>query len=141
MSSHIVYLIIAPSIPLVAALVLRHLFAAFLRQSMECFTGTSLQKAFSLTIGTRMAVTNGLIFCLATLMFAGCTFLKLPWLLTAAPGVVGVVAALIATIRITRETLAINVLAAGVVGLVCFAGGNLPLIVLFPAALSVAAIT
>ncbi len=138
LSTQAAYMFIVPCVPIVAAIGLRYLFAAFLRQSAACFADMTLPNTATLKLGTRIAVKNGLIFGLAALLFIGSTILDLPWPVTAAAGVFGVVTALVATIAIVRNALGTDVLPSGLIGLVTFTGGNVPLIFLSPAILAVA---
>lgn len=138
MRTQIACLIIAPTVPLLAAFGLRYLFAIALRESVACFAGRVLQRDSTMLIGTRIAVKNAIIFAVAGLLFVGCTSLRLPWPLMAAPGVLGILGALFATIWVVRDSLGMKVPIAGVIGVVSFAGGNLPLILLVPAILALA---
>ena len=136
MRTQIAYLIIAPAVPLLAAFGLRYLFAIALRESVAWFAHLVLQRESTRVIGARLAMRNGLILALAGFLFVACTSLKLPWPVIAATGVLGILGALVATIWIIRDSLKIDVPTAGLIGLVSFAGGNLPLILLVPAMLA-----
>ncbi len=139
MSTPVAYIFIAATVPIIAAVGLRYLFAVFLRQSAACFADLTIPDPATLKIGTRIAVKNGLIFACAVLVFTGSTMLHLPWLVTATAGVLGVVVGLVATISIVRNTLGTEPCPSALISLLTFAGGNLPLILLSPAIVAVAA--
>ena len=140
MRTEIISLTMAMPALLLAAIGLRYLFARFVQESTELFTDLDLSKETALDIGTRMAIRNCVIYSLAAFFFTLSTILHLPALVTAATGVAGVLAALAVTIAIVRATLDVDPLPASLIGLISFAGGGLPLIVLIPAILSIATI-
>lgn len=140
MLGRITFLIIAVLAPVLAAPFLRHLFAMFLRQSAELFSNVALERSATLTIGSRMALNSGLIFATSVLLFVGCMTLNVPWELTAAVTVIGILSALAVCILIIRASLDVDPLPAGAIGLVSFAGGNLPFILVYPAALGLSSL-
>ena len=94
-------------------------------------TPTSCSRVMNLS--TRL---YAVILAAAALLFGGCALLSLPWWVTAAPAVAGVLASLVATIRLIREHFDFDLLTAGAIAVVSFAGGNLPFILLVPATLA-----
>jgi hypothetical protein len=140
MRTEIASMILAPCLPLLSVVGLRYLFATFLRERALWFADLTIPRAAALVIGTRMALKTCTICGLAIFLFAIGSILRLPAPITAAPAALGVLAAVVVAIRIARQTLGIRALPAGLIGVVSFAGGGLPLIVLFPALLSLATV-
>ena len=136
MHTEIAYMIGVPFVPLFATFGLRYLFAAFLRDSADWFADIRLPAPIALEIGTQMAVLNCLIYAAAGLSFVVGLTVGLPAYLIVGPAVLGILAAIAFTIRLVRDSLGLDLLTASPIGLVSFAGGGLPLILLFPAILA-----
>ena len=111
---------------------LRPLFGLFLREGTELFTDVNLERALSVRIGHLLAITNVVVFVLAWSTVVGCAWLKWPPLAGGLLAALGVVIALGFTIWSVRNRVGIVGQEMVLVGLVAFAGGNLPLIVIVP---------
>lgn len=129
-----IVLFIAPVIlsPAVVA-VLQLLFPTFLKEGAKLFTAIDLPGSLARKVGMDIAVRCVGIFVLCWIAGYGCRLLEWNYLLTVGFAIGGVMLALLGTIMLVRKRLAIRSWSDAVlVGLVAFAGGNLPLFVLIP---------
>lgn len=113
--------------------VLQMLFPIFLKEGAKLFTAMELPGSMARKVGTDIAVRDvgTLVLCWAAGF--GCHMLQWHYLLTVGFAVGGVLLALLGTITLVKKKLAIRSWTdAGFVGLVAFAGGNLPLFVIIP---------
>lgn len=123
--------------PLVAgpAMVLgvRHLFALFVRQAADLFLAREIHRAWAMTLGTDVAAFNVSIFALAWWATVALCCLDVSGVFVAVPLAAGVGIAIVCTVLTVKARLTLDMREALMVGLLTFAGGNLPLIVLLPA--------
>jgi len=115
---------------------LRPLFGLFLREGTELFTDINLERALSLRIGHFLAIINVLIFVVAWSSAVGSAWIEWPPLIGGLLAAGGVLLALGITIWSVRNRVGIVGQEMVLVGLVTFAGGNLPLIVVVPLVLA-----
>jgi hypothetical protein len=111
---------------------LRPLFAIFLREGLELFTDISIARPLSEGIGRAMANANVVMLLLAWLGAFGARVLEWSISAAAAVAVLGVLLALATTIRMMKTRVSIMGHRAVLVGLLTFAGGNLPIFLLVP---------
>ena len=133
--------VLSIAIPVVLAIpatwLLRPLFARFLREATQLFTGKGLAMQQSIVLGSRIAIVNMLVFLIFWCATYGCWHVDGPFLLTVALAVSGVLLGVIATVGIVQNDLNIQGSDGVYVGLITFVGGNLPLIFIVPTVLVV----
>jgi hypothetical protein len=117
-------------------LVLRPLFALFVRLGAELFTDVEARPSLCRAIGHYLAVFNVAIFIVTWSACWGCRFLEWPKLAGGGIGALGFLIALAVTVHLVRKFLDLRESLAILVGLVAFGGGNLPLIILVPAVMA-----
>lgn len=109
------------------------LFPIFLREGAKLFTATDLPGKVSRKVGTDISMRCVIIFTLSWIAGYGCRLLDLNYVLTVGFAVGGVFLALLGTITLVKKKLAIRSWSdSALVGMITFAGGNLPLFVLVP---------
>ncbi len=111
---------------------LRPLHGLFLREGVEMFTEVNLERGLSNRIGHILSITNVIIFLMAWIGAYGSRLLEWPRTVSALLAIGGVFCALAITVWNVRDRVGIVGKPAMLVGLVVFAGGNLPVIVLIP---------
>jgi hypothetical protein len=116
----------------VGVLLLRPLFAMFLRLGADLFTDVDARTSLCRAIGHYLAVFNVAIFIVTWSACWGCRFLEWPKLVGGGIGALGLLIALAVTIHLVRRFLDLRERLAVLVGLVAFGGGNLPLFVIVP---------
>jgi hypothetical protein len=116
----------------VGVLLLRPLFAIFLRLGADLFTDVDARPSLCKAIGHYLAVFNVAIFIVTWSACWGCRFLEWPKIVCGGIGTLGVLIALAVTVHLVRKFLDLRETLAVLVGLVAFGGGNLPLIILVP---------
>ena len=116
----------------VAALGTRRLFAVFFREGAALFTGTEVHRELAHGAAMSMAINNALIFSLAWWAAVGISAAGQSMFLIVAPFIAAVLAGVWATTAAVRSKLHASAGDAWLVGLLVFAGGNLPLIVIMP---------
>lgn len=120
----------------VAVILLRHLFAMFLTEGIELFGTISLAREDALVLGSMMAKLNVAVLLVAWLALFTCTRFEMsPWLCMAI-ALTGLTAALLLTMGVIRTNLGIHGNALIVVGMLAYAGGNLPIIIVVGALLA-----
>jgi hypothetical protein len=117
--------------PLIA-LLSRHLFALFVREGTSLFVGLEMHKEWSLTLGTPIAIANAIIFSLGWWASVALGALDVPSISVAAPLIVALALALFITYILVKDKLHLETGDAFLVGLLAFAGGNLPVIIAMP---------
>ncbi|MCZ6837522.1 MAG: hypothetical protein O7G85_17230 [Planctomycetota bacterium] len=125
-------LLVAPVIlsPLIIFL-LRMLFPYFLQEGAKLFTAIELPGSLARKVGTDIAIRNVIIFVVCWVASYGCTLLEFHYSWSILIAVSSVFLALFFTITLVKGRLSIRSWSdAGLVGLVAFAGGNLPLFIL-----------
>ena len=114
---------------------LRPLFSIFLREGAELFADLTLEKRLSDGISRVLARWNVFIFVLAWMSAFGSYLGTHKWTWGALIIVAGVLGALGLTIRQVRSRVGVVGRPALLIGLLAFAGGNLPLFLIVPIAL------
>ncbi len=122
----------------VAAWWLRHTFRFFLQEGAELFGGLVLGRADAVSVGSLMAKINVVILLVAWLALFTCQCLDQPAVLNALVGIGGLVAALLMTIFIVRMNIEVQGPTLWLVGLIAFAGGNLPVFIVVAMAMALA---
>lgn len=88
-------------------------------------------------LGLSLAKANVTVICILWLAVFGSRWLEWPMLATAAIAIVGVLIALWISIEIVRHGLSVHGWNAVQIGLLSFAGGNLPLIICAATAMAI----
>ncbi|MCH8004895.1 MAG: hypothetical protein IH888_01540 [Planctomycetes bacterium] len=112
-----------------AAWGLRHTFRFFLQEGAELFGGVALGRADAVSVGSLMAKINVVILLVAWLALFTCHCLHQVGMLIAMVGIGGLTAALLMTVFIVRLNIEVQGPTRWMVGLIAFAGGNLPVFV------------
>ncbi len=120
-----------------AAWGLRHTFRFFLQEGTELFGGLVLGRADAVSVGSLMAKINVVILLVAWLVLFTCQCFKQPDLLSALVGIGGLAAALMMTVFIVRLNIEVQGPTRWLVGLIAFAGGNLPVFIVVAMAMAV----
>jgi len=108
----------------------RRLFAWFLEEGVELFLNTSVTRHESMRLGLLLARSNVVVIVLLWLVVFSMQWLDMPMLAAAAVAIVGLIIALWISIEIVRHGLNTRGWTATQIGLLAFAGGNLPFILL-----------
>ncbi len=125
------------ALPVIAApfvtIALRRLFALFVAEGAELFSNMKLSREDSYAVGALIAK-----FDVAALLFTWLGFFALhvfeqPILLRTSVAIAGILTALALTILIVRTNLQVRGRTLAIIGMMAFAGGNLPLIVVMGA--------
>jgi hypothetical protein len=115
----------------------RRLFALFYAEGVDLLGGISLARKDALLLGALMAKLNALVLLLTWLALFTCRCFDQPVGLLASIAVAGILAAITVTTLIVHGNVRrINAHTVVLVGLIVFAGGNLPLIVITAALLA-----
>jgi hypothetical protein len=127
------YCLLAPAViaPLLV-IVLRPLFAMFVRESAALYAHRRVPKSLAEAAGHYLAAFNVIVFIGIWAAAFACHLAGAPSAVTITLSVTGVVGAFIATICVVGALPGIKGLAVYLVGVVTFGGGNLPLIVVVP---------
>ena len=120
-----------------AVMGMRHLFAIFVREAAELFLDLDMHKAWAITLGTDIAVVNMVVFAVAWGATIGLASLHLSAFIVISPFLAAVLLALWFTRSMVKSRLRLQPGDAWMVGLLAFAGGNLPLIITIPVLLMV----
>ena len=112
-----------------AAWGLRHTFRFFLEEGAELFGGLVLGRADAVSVGSLMAKINVVLLLVAWLALFTCQCLDQPAVLNALVGIAGLAAALMMTVFIVRMNIEVQGHTLWMVGLIAFAGGNLPIFI------------
>lgn len=127
------------AIPLLLAPVviwsIRPLFSKFFSQAAQLLMDVDCAPEQAQAVGMTMAKVNGIVFMLMWLGVFTCLTLELPIAVGAAIVIVALLVALWLTTGIARKHLRSGGWESAQVGLVSFAGGNLPMLLLIPLAL------
>lgn len=137
-----VQLVVSLAAPLIATPLLvfccRHLFTVFLREGSSLFVGLDMAKPWAAGIGQTMAVINGILFTFAWWATASFSYIQLSAFIVALPFVAAVLLGLTTTSLYVKSQMRLAPMDAWMVGLLSFAGGNLPMIVIIPLLLNIA---
>ncbi len=113
-----------------AVIGLRYLFALFLSEGVELFGNMTLAREDTLVLGTMMAKLNVAVLLMTWLALFTCDRFGLsPWL-SMGIALTGMSAALLLTVGIVRTNLGVAGRTLAIVGMLAFAGGNLPIIIM-----------
>lgn len=114
----------------IAVVVLRRLFAVFLTEGTELFADFSLEPDDARAVGSLMAKFNVFVLLLAWLALFTCMCFNQPHYLLLGIALAGVLSAILISILIVRSNLKMQGGTMMMVGILSFAGGNLPIIVI-----------
>ena len=135
-------LVVSLAAPLVAAPLLmyccRHLFTIFLREGAGLFVGLDMQKPWASGIGQTLAVINGLLFTFAWWATASFSYMGMTAFVVALPFVAAVLLGLMITSFYVKSQMRLAQMDAWMIGMLSFAGGNLPLVMIIPLLLHLA---
>lgn len=109
---------------------LRHLFAWFLGEGVELFLQTRITGNESMRLGLLLARANVCVVVLLWLAIFATRWLEMLMLITASVTILGVLIGLWISIEIVRHGLQTRGWTATQIGMLTFAGGNLPFIIL-----------
>ncbi len=112
-----------------AVIGLRYLFALFLAEGVELFGKMTLAREDSLVLGTMMAKLNVAVLLVTWLALFTCDRFGMSWL-SMGIALTGMSAALLLTVGIVRTNLGVEGRTLAIVGMLAFAGGNLPIIIM-----------
>lgn len=119
-----------------AAIWLRHLFSVFVREGAHLFGGIDLPSVYATSIGARLAKVNVAILLGTWIVVFTCDCMDVSALIQGAIAVVGVLGALFATTSLLRWNLGVRGWVGWRMGMLSFAGGNLPIFLLVVAILA-----
>lgn len=107
----------------------RRLFAIFLLEGVELLGNMSIARKDALSLGSLLAKLDALVLLVAWLALFTCRCFDQPVLLLSAIALAGLAAALLVTTVIVHTNVRrLDTRTVTMVGLIVFAGGNLPLI-------------
>ncbi len=115
---------------------LRHLFSMFVQEGAQLFGGLHLPSVYANSIGARLAKVNVGILLVTWIVVFSCHCANVAHLALGAIAVVGFLGALIATTSLLRWNLGVKGWVAWRMGMLSFAGGNLPIFLLVVAILA-----
>ncbi|MEE8155632.1 MAG: hypothetical protein V3T53_11825, partial [Phycisphaerales bacterium] len=119
------------AIPVVAAplavLCLRHLFALFVREGAQLFGGIGLPGVYADSIGSRLAKINVAVLLATWIVVFTCECYAASPLIWGGVAVAGVLGGLVATTYLLRWNLGVHGWVSWRMGMLSFAGGNLPI--------------
>lgn len=113
-------------------LALRHLFAWFIKQGIELFLDHDYPAVYSRSLGMSLAQLNVIAGVLIWYAIFGIGLCELPMLGCAAASIFGILLTLWLSIDLVRRRLHVEGWPAMQVGLIGFAGGNVPFFVTVP---------
>ena len=119
-----------------AAWGLRHTFRFFLEEGTELFGGLVLGRADAVSVGSLMAKINVVLLLVAWLALFTCQCFYQSGMLVALVGIGGLAAALMMTVFIVRLNIEVQGPKLWMVGLIAFAGGNLPIFIVVATAMA-----
>ena len=119
-----------------AAWGLRYTFRFFLQEGAELFGGLVLGRADAVSVGSLMAKINVVLLLVAWLALFTCQCLDQPAVLNALVGIAGLAAALLMTVFVVRLNIEVQGAKLWMVGLITFAGGNLPVFIVVATAMA-----
>ena len=123
-------------VALPASIYLRHLFSVFIREGAQLFGGLDLPGVYATSIGARLAKVNVAILLGTWIAVFICVCQDVGFLILGSIAVVGVLGALIATTSLLRWNLGVQGWVAWRMGMLSFAGGNLPIFIVVIAILA-----
>lgn len=129
-------LLIAPGL----VVLLRYLYTLFIFGGVKWIADLTFERPQINTVSTQMAVANIVVYVLAWFAVVGCVLADLPIWWRSLCLILGIAVALLLTVLLARGWLQYKGLERWQslsIGVLAFAGGNLPLIVLLPLTLFV----
>ncbi|MHC4416154.1 MAG: hypothetical protein ACYS0G_12805 [Planctomycetota bacterium] len=130
--AEIITMIAGFGIPVVAAPFaiygLRYLFAVFFREGAELFGSINLPDAYAFTVGSIMAKLNVPVLLLAWIALFACDCFQWSSVLSGAITIGGILVGLLITTYVVRINLPVHGWVLTRIGLLSYAGGNLPLL-------------
>ena len=120
-----------------AALGLRHTFRFFLQEGAELFGGLVLGRADVVSVASLMAKINVVTLLVGWLALFTCHCFLQSGMLVALVGIGGLAAAMMMTVFIVRLNIEVQGHTLWLVGLIAFAGGNLPVFIVVAMAMAV----
>ncbi len=119
-----------------AAIWLRHLFSMFVQEGAQLFGGLHLPGVYASSIGARLAKINVAILLATWIVVFSCHCADVAYVTLGAVAVAGVLGALITTTGLLRWNLGVKGWVSWRMGMLSFAGGNLPIFLLVAAILA-----
>lgn len=128
------------AIPVVAAplavMCLRHLFSLFVREGAQLFGGIDLPGVYADSIGSRLAKINVGVLLATWIVVFTCECLEVSPLIRGGIAIAGVLGGLVATTYLLRWNLGVRGWVSWRMGMLSFAGGNLPIFMIIAAILA-----
>ncbi len=127
------------AIPVIAAppvaMWLRHLFSVFVREGAQLFGGIGLPGVYADSIGSRLAKINVAVLLATWIVVFTCECLEVSPLIRGGVAIAGVLGGLVATTYLLRWNLGVRGWVSWRMGMLSFAGGNLPIFIIVAAIL------
>ena len=132
--AEIITMAIGLGLPVIAlpfvVLAQRRLFAIFLLEGVELLGDMTIARKDALSLGSLLAKLDALVLLVAWLALFTCRYFDQPVLLLSAIALSGVAGAIVVTTVIVHTNIRrLDTRTVMMVGMIVFAGGNLPLIV------------
>ena len=128
------------AIPVVTAplvvMCLRPLFSVFVKEGAQLFAGIGLPGVYADSIGSRLAKINVAILLATWIVVFTCECLEVSHLIRGGVTIAGVLGALVATTYLLRWNLGVRGWDSWRMGMLSFAGGNLPIFMIVAAILA-----
>lgn len=118
-----------------AVLCLRHLFSMFVREGAQLFGGIGLPGVYADSIGSRLAKINVAVLLATWIVVFTCGCYEVSPLIWGGVAVAGVLGGLVATTYLLRWNLGVRGWVSWRMGMLSFAGGNLPIFIIVAATL------
>ena len=118
------------------AMGLRHLFSLFVREGAQLFGGIGLPGVYADSIGSRLAKINVAVLLATWIVVFTCVCYAVSPLIWGGVTVAGVLGGLVATTYLLRWNLGVRGWVSWRMGMLSFAGGNLPIFMIVVALLA-----
>ncbi len=119
-----------------AAMGLRYLFSLFVREGAQLFGGIDLPSVYADSIGWRLAKMNVAVLLATWIVVFTCECLEVSPLIRGGVAVAGILGGLVATTFLLRWNLGVRGWVSWRMGMLSFAGGNLPIFMIVAAILA-----
>ncbi len=119
-----------------AVLCLRYLFSLFVREGAQLFGGIGLPGVYADSIGSRLAKINVGILLATWIVVFTCECLEVSPLIRGGVAIAGILGGLVATTYLLRWNLGVHGWVSWRMGMLSFAGGNLPIFMIVAAILA-----
>ena len=119
-----------------AVLCLRPLFSLFVREGAQLFGGIGLPGVYAGSIGSRLAKINVAVLLATWIVVFTCECLKVSPLILGGVAIAGILGGLVATTFLLRWNLGVHGWVLWRMGMLSFAGGNLPIFMIVAAILA-----